>query len=242
MRCIYGCKLLKDPFKDYALAEPIMAYDTVYFTSGFTTKTIPYQGGAFQIDFDFQRHMLIIRSTHHDDITFGLKEMSVADFYRQIISALGKIGLNVEIHKRPNELEDNTPFDEDVKIRPYDAEKVEDFLGSNDKSKLCFYFVSFSIYWKVQSYTSILGAFDLAVTRFSGRSAPLHTGQMPNMPLNVMQEAYSQEVFSVGFWPGSKVFPEPVFYAYCYPSPQDFKTQNIEPKEAFFSEEMGEFF
>jgi hypothetical protein len=86
------------------------------------------------------------------------------------------------------------------------------------------------------------GGFDLAVTRFSGRTAPPHPGGVPNMPLKVMQEAYSHEVSSCGFWPGSEAFPHPVFYAYCYPTPEAFSKQAVEPKEAFYSNEMGEFF
>ena len=86
------------------------------------------------------------------------------------------------------------------------------------------------------------GAFDLAVTRFSGNDAPLHQGGMPNMPLDVMQEAYSKEVSSAGFWLGSKDFPFPAFYAYAYPSATEFGKQKVQPKHAFWSDEMGEFF
>jgi len=86
------------------------------------------------------------------------------------------------------------------------------------------------------------GAFDLAVTRFSGKPAPLHHGTAPNMPADVMQEAYSHEVSSSGFWPGSDAFPHAVFYAYAYPEPAAFKEQAVEPAEAFYSSEMGEFF
>ena len=79
-------------------------------------------------------------------------------------------------------------------------------------------------------------------TRFSGNDAPLHQGGMPNMPLDVMQEAYSKEVSSAGFWLGSKEFPFPAFYAYAYPTPTDFGKQKVKPTEAFWSDEMGEFF
>lgn len=93
----------------------------------------------------------------------------------------------------------------------------------------------------MQSCSSFLGAFDLAVTRFSGREAPKYIGEVPNIPLKVMQESYSHEVSSCGFWPGSEQFPMPAFYSYCYPSPSGFSQQSVEPKEAFYSNEMGEF-
>jgi len=95
---------------------------------------------------------------------------------------------------------------------------------------------------KVSPVHLFWGAFDLAVTRFSGKSAPLHQGGMPNMPIEVMQEAYSQEVCSAGFWPGSKDSPMPVFYSYAYPGDSHFGKQKVLPKEAFYSTEMGEFF
>jgi len=85
------------------------------------------------------------------------------------------------------------------------------------------------------------GGFDMAVTRFSGRPAPLYSGQVPNIPLPVMQEAYSQEVSSCGFWPGNEQFPHAAFYSYCYPTPAGFGKQQVKPREAFFSEDLGEF-
>jgi hypothetical protein len=218
-------------------------HSTLYLSpSGFTTQAIPYQGGAFQIDFDFQHHKLIIRSTHEHDVSFDLTAMAVADFYKQLMDGLHSIGLDVAIYKRPNELAHDTPFDEDSKIRPYDKTRVEDFWEAMIKINCVFTAFRSTFLGKCSPIHLFWGAFDLAVTRFSGRPAPLHPGGMPNMPLDVMQEAYSQEVSSAGFWPGSAVFPEPAFYAYCYPSPEDFKTQAVAPKEAFYSEDMGEFF
>ncbi|MEM9052489.1 MAG: DUF5996 family protein, partial [Bacteroidota bacterium] len=77
--------------------------------------------------------------------------------------------------------------------------------------------------------------------RFSGRNAPLHQGGMPNMPLDVMQEAYSKEVSSAGFWPGSRDFPEPIFYSYCYPTPEGFSLAKVLPEKSFWSDDLGEF-
>jgi hypothetical protein len=85
------------------------------------------------------------------------------------------------------------------------------------------------------------GSFDLAVTRFSGRTAPLHPGGAPNVPVRVMQEAYSHELSSCGFWPGNDQLPEAVFYSYCYPAIPDFSKQPVAPSEAYFHEQMGEF-
>lgn len=95
---------------------------------------------------------------------------------------------------------------------------------------------------KVSPVHLFWGAFDLAVTRFSGKKAPLHPGGMPNIPLEVMQEAYSQEVSSAGFWPGSKDFPQLVFYSYVYPTLEQFSKQKVLPEQAYYSPEMGEYF
>ncbi len=94
----------------------------------------------------------------------------------------------------------------------------------------------------MQSGTHVLGRFRSRCVPFSGREAPKHPGGAPNMPLKVMQEAYSHEESSCGFWPGNEAFPHPAFYSYCYPTPEEYRKQIVEPKEAFYSEEMGEFF
>jgi hypothetical protein len=85
------------------------------------------------------------------------------------------------------------------------------------------------------------GSLDLAVTRFSGRRAPLHPGGVPSLPDAVAREAYSHEVSSAGFWPGSGAIDYPAFYSYAYPEPADFRAAKVKPDAAFFSEAVGEF-
>jgi hypothetical protein len=94
---------------------------------------------------------------------------------------------------------------------------------------------------KVSPVHLFWGAFDLAVTRFSGRTAPRYQGSVPNIPKRVMEEAYSHEVSSCGFWPGNEKAPSAIFYSYCYPTPPDFGRQPVQPAQAFYSDEMGEF-
>jgi hypothetical protein len=85
------------------------------------------------------------------------------------------------------------------------------------------------------------GSFDLAVTRFSGRTAPRHPGGIPNLPDAVAQEAYSHEVSSAGFWPGGGLIDYPAYYSYAYPAPAGFSDARVQPAQAFFSKELGEF-
>lgn len=210
--------------------------------TGFTTQSIPYQGGMFQIDFNFIDHELIIKSTFNKDHKIKLHGRTVASFYKELFEQLDSIGLDIVIHPRPNELPDNTPFAQNEHHQSYDPDAVFNFWQVMVRISCVFMAFRGAFIGKCSPVHLFWGAFDLAVTRFSGRPAPLHPGGMPNMPLEVMQEAYSQEVSSAGFWPGSKDFPTPAFYSYCYPSPADFKNQPIKPAEAFWSEEMGEFF
>lgn len=217
-------------------------HTTLYITpTGFSTQSIPYQGKAFQIDFNFKKHELLITSSDSNEITMGLYPRTVASFYKELFDKLRSIGLSIEIHSSPNEMEPAIPFAENEINKSYDPKAVENFWMAMIKVNEVFTSFRSNYIGKTSPIHLFWGGFDLAVTRFSGRKAPLHPGGMPNMPLKVMQEAYSHEVSSAGFWPGSKEFPTPIFYAYSYPTPEEFSKQKVKPKEAFYSKEMGEF-
>ena len=215
----------------------------LYITpSGYSTHAIPYRGEVFQIDLDFKQHRLLIQSSNTDTVTMDLFPRTVADFYRELLVKLSAVGIDVKIHGSPNEMEPAIPFAENTINRSYDPEAANALWRAMLKANGVFYQFRSDFVGKVSPVHLFWGAFDLAVTRFSGNPAPLHQGGMPNMPLEVMQEAYSQEVSSAGFWPGSKDFPTPVFYAYAYPGTPAFGEQKVLPEEAFYSPEMGEFF
>jgi len=215
---------------------------TLYVSSkGLTTGSIPYSDGLFQIDFDFISHQLIISSSANGQQQIDLYPRTVADFYKELFEKLQLMGIDVEIYAKPNELEVAIPFEEDEVHFQYDKEQIFLFWQALVKIDIVFTRFRAGFNGKCSPVHFFWGAFDLAVTRFSGRKAPVHPGGAPNMPLNVMQEAYSHEVSSCGFWPGSESFPHPVFYAYCYPTPDAFKDQPVKPDAAFFSPEMGEF-
>jgi hypothetical protein len=94
---------------------------------------------------------------------------------------------------------------------------------------------------KVSPVHLFWGAMDLAVTRFSGRRAPLHPGGIPNLPDAITQEAYSHEVSSAGFWAGGGGVGEAMFYSYAYPEPAGFREQQVQPDGARFDEGLGEY-
>jgi hypothetical protein len=216
---------------------------TLYINArGLTTGSIPYQDGIFQIDFDFISHKLIITTSTGDIENIDLQQRTVASFYKELFEKLTILGINVTIHSSPNEIDPAIPFAEDEVHKTYDKEQIGLFFNALLKVSTIFTKFRANFRGKCSPVHFFWGAFDLAVTRFSGRSAPKHPGGAPNMPDDVMQEAYSHEVSSCGFWPGSEQFPHPAFYAYCYPTPPAFSQQPVEPAEAFYSTDMGEFF
>ncbi len=218
-------------------------HTTLYVTPiGFSTHGIPYDGRNFQIDFNFRTHKLLVKCSNTTEVSMDLYSRTVADFYGELFEKLASIDIHVKIYPRPNELEVAIPFYENTVNKTYNPEHAFALWQAMLKANDVFTRFRSEFVGKVSPIHLFWGAFDLAVTRFSGKKAPLHPGGMPNMPLDVMQEAYSQEVSSAGFWPGSAAAPNPAFYSYVYPTPDAFAQQEVRPKEAYFSPEMGEFF
>ena len=213
---------------------------TLYVTPrGLTTSTMPYKDQNLQIDFDFIDHLLVIQ-TDGPAKTVALRPRSVADFYLGTMAALESLGMPVTIWTTPVEVEDRTPFEKDHKHEAYDPEYARRIWRILAEASRVFNRFRSLFIGKVSPVHFFWGAFDLAVTRFSGRTAPPHPGA-PNMARFVAVEAYSHEVSSCGFWPGGGPVNEPAFYAYAYPEPQGFKDYPIQPQEAFYHKEMGEF-
>lgn len=208
---------------------------------GLTTGSIPYEHGLFQIDFDFIAHQLIIITSTDQRQQVALIPRTVANFYQELFGKLALLNIDVEIHAKPNELEVAIPFEKDDIHFEYNPEQINLYWQALVKIESVFTRFRARFNGKCSPVHLFWGAFDLAVTRFSGREAPKHPGGAPNMPLAVMQEAYSHEVSSCGFWSGGDSFPHPVFYAYCYPTPETFKDQPIKPAKASYSAELSEF-
>ena len=214
---------------------------TLYVTPrGLTTSAIPYDTRTFQIDFDFLTHHLQIDASDGGRRTIALRPQSVAEFYRATMEALQSLGIELAVWTTPVEVEDRTPFERDEHHRAYDPDYANRcwrilMQASRVLTEFRSRFVG-----KVSPVHFFWGAFDLAVTRFSGRPAPAHPGA-PNLARFVAEEAYSHEVSSCGFWPGGGPIDRPMFYAYAYPEPEGFDRARIEPHEAFYSAEMKEF-
>ncbi len=208
---------------------------------GLSTGSIPFDKGIFKIDFDFINDLLIITTSPGNVEKIKLYPRTVASFYKELFEKLKTLEIDAYIYASPNEVEHAIPFAKDETHKSYDHNQIKVFWEALIMANNVFTKFRAGFIGKCSPVHFFWGAFDLAVTRFSGRSAPKHPGGAPNIPIEVMQESYSHEVSSCGFWGGGEQFPHAVFYSYCYPTPEDFSKQTVLPNEAFFSNEMGEF-
>jgi len=217
-------------------------HSTFYLTArGLTTSPIPYGTRSFTIDFDFIDHRLLITTTDGHRGDMPLVAQSVASFYSRVMEALARLDLEVRIVAKPNELPVVVAFPQDEQPRPYDAEAVNRFWRALSQADRVFKKFRGRFIGKCSPVHLFWGAMDLAVTRFSGRTAPVHPGGIPNLPDRVTREAYSHEVSSCGFWSGTAPIDYPAFYAYAYPQPAGFAEARVRPDGAFYSTDFGEF-
>jgi hypothetical protein len=214
---------------------------TLYATPrGLTTSPIPYGTRVFQIDFDFVDHKLLIQTAEGESRTLMLIPQPVAEFYQETMAALSSLGIDVSIWTTPVEVEDRTPFERDRHHSAYDPEYAQRVWRILLQATRVLTDFRSRFNGKVSPVHFFWGAFDLAVTRFSGRPAPQHPGA-PNLAKFVAREAYSHEVSSCGFWPGGGAVDQPYFYAYAYPEPAGFRDYPVAPQEAFYSQDLREF-
>lgn len=215
---------------------------TLYLTArGLTTSPIPHGARIFEIEFDFIDHKLSIATADGARREIPLLPRSVSEFYHALMSILRELDLPVSLNTMPNELPDPIPFERDEMHRAYDRDYANRFwrvlvqadrVFKEFRSRFCGKCSPVHFFW---------GSFDLAVTRFSGRAAPPHPGGIPHLPDSITREAYSQEVSSLGFWPGNAAAPMPLFYSYAYPEPSGFAKAKVQPESASYNATMHEF-
>lgn len=215
---------------------------TLYVTSrGLTTGAIPLDDYNLSVEFDFLDHRLYFLDSLGRHYSMRLRNESVAEFYEHFQYALKIFEINATFEPTPNEVVDAIPFAKDYRHKTYNPycafEIFQAFVRANNilidwRSDFIGKSSPVHFFW---------GSFDLACTRFSGRRAPEHPGGIPHLSNEVVREAYSHEVMSVGFWPGNDMFPEAAFYAYAYPEPNGFSKARIVPPEAYYHKDMHEF-
>ncbi|HEY5083751.1 MAG TPA: DUF5996 family protein [Rhizomicrobium sp.] len=207
---------------------------------GLATSPIPYDGRIFDLEFDFVSHRVVGRDSSGVVSEFPLDAMSVADFYRKLVALLAALEVQARITPLPSELIGAVPFEQDDARRPYDSASVQRFWRILVTADHLFKLFRTSFLGKASPVHLFWGGFDLAVTRFSGRRAPLHPGGIPGLSDRVTREAYSHEVSSAGFWPGNDAYPHAAFYSYAYPEPKGFRDAAM-PPGATYEAQLGEF-
>src|SRR5216683_5408081 len=203
---------------------------------GLTTSQMPYGDRAFELWFDFIDHQLVLQSSDGLRKTLPLAPRSVADFYQHFMDMLRSAGFDIKIWKMPVEIPDPIPFDQDRVHKSYDPESAQKFWRILLTVEQVLNEFRARFLGKSSPVHFFWGSFDLAVTRFSGRPAPERPGADA-----MTREAYSHEVSSVGFWPGSGDIKDAAFYSYASPEPQGFKEKRVRPDSALYNKQLGEF-
>jgi hypothetical protein len=213
----------------------------LYVTArGLTTSAMPHRGRLFQVDFDFIAHRVLIAESDGRAATIELAPKSVARFYREVMAALHSLDIEISILPRPVEVAEAIPFDEDEVHATYDPRHAHAFWQALIGAHRLLTVFAARFVGKAAPVHFFWGSFDLATSRFSGRRAPTHPGGMPNCPPWVMEEAYSHEVSSAGWWPLSRELG-PAFYAYIYPEPPGYREASVRPAGGRFDTGLGEF-
>ena len=206
---------------------------------GLTTGAVPYRNSVFDMEFDFVNHILTIRKSDGRQEAVPLAAKPVAEFYEATLRALDKLGIETRIAATPNEVDPAVPFAKDYQHADYDPDAALAFWQQLVAAHRVMTNFRGAFIGKVSPVQFFWGAMDLACTRFSGRTAPVHPGGAPNCPDWVMVEGYSRELSSAGFWPGGG--KEGAFYSYAYPAPEGYSARRVEPNTAYYSDEHGEF-
>lgn len=202
---------------------------------GLATRPLPHGERSFTIQFDFIDHRLLVRTSDGVTRTLELKPRSVADFYRELLGTLDDMGLPVKIRPTSTELPEPIRLDRDTQHHSYDREYVDRLRRILVQVDRVFTDSQCAFTGKCSPVNFFWGSFDLAVTRFSGRRAPSRQGP------EFERDAYSHEVISHGFWPGSGPVLEPAFYAYAVPEPAGLKEAQVQPDAAYYHRELNEF-
>ena len=202
---------------------------------GIATKTMYHGDRPFAMEFDFVSHQLALIVDDDRSSSLDLAPMTVADFYAAVMRMCHDAGLPVSIWTTPVEIPDPVKFERDSAHSSYDPEAMARFRQALSQVDRVFKQHRAGFVGKSSPVHFFWGAFDLAVTRFSGKLAPPREGPA------FMVEAYSHEVISHGFWPGNAQLPAASFYAYAVPEPEGFKQARVQPDAAYYHGELGEF-
>lgn len=208
---------------------------------GLTTSPIRLGERILEIEFDFLAHRLRFQTSDGQERGIPLADGRISDFHAAVLLVLADLNIVVSVDGRPSEMPDPVPFAEDHIERPYDGDAVLRFWRALIQATRVFEEFRTSFLGKASPTHFFWGSFDLASTRFSGRTAPRHPGGVPGLPDAVTIEAYSDQEASLGFWPGSDAYPHAAFYAYAWPAPEGYREARVSPDTAHYDAALGEF-
>ena len=203
-------------------------------TRGLTTSPIPYKGRAFELQFDFIDHRLQLKTSDRGESVLSLSPKSVAAFYRELLSALHAVGIDVQINPKPQEVPNPIPFDQDETHTSYNPEYANCLWRILLSIDLVFQEFRARFLGKTSPVHFFWGSFDLCCTRFNGRRAAARNGI-------INSEAYSHECSSLGWWPGGGDIKGAAFYAYMAPAPVGYGQSAVKPEAAIYQSKLGEF-
>jgi hypothetical protein len=228
-------RLMLTPWLNHGWQVPF--YVTAH---GLGTSPIPVGNEILEIEFDFIRHQLVLRTSRGEERRTPLAPQSVSVFHRRVMDLLKDIGVEPAINELPNEVPDPVRFSQDRMHADYDADSAHRFWRALIQIDRVFKLFRSGFLGKASPVHFFWGGFDLAVTRFSGRPAPSHPWGIPGLPDRITREAYSHEVSSAGFWPGNQTFPQAAFYSYAYPEPTGFRQRAV-TQGAGYNATLGEY-
>ena len=208
---------------------------------GLVAAANPYAGGTFDIVFDLTDHQLQISTSSGRTESFALAPMPVADFYTEFMRRLRRLDIDVHIWTMPSEIENAVPFDRDCTNAQYDNEYASRFHQALVQAACVMTAFRARFIGKASPVHFFWGSFDLAATRFSGRTAPPPASKTPHVASWVMAEAYSHEVSSCGFWPGNGGYGRAAFYVYAYPEPAGYGDTRLRTTDAVYDKNLGQF-
>jgi Family of unknown function (DUF5996) len=208
---------------------------------GLSTSAIACGSRLFEIEFNFISHVLAIDVSDGGSRRIALQPRSVAEFHALLMTALHELGIEVVIDEMPCEIAGAIRFSSDRTHGAYEPQFAQRFWQVLTQVDRVFKLFRTGFIGKASPVHFFWGSFDLAVTRFSGRTAPPMTRAVPGVANAVMREAYSHELSSAGFWPGGGGTDYAAFYSYAYPAPAGFADAAVLPPGAVFSPGLGEF-
>jgi hypothetical protein len=202
---------------------------------GMTTGLIPCGDIIFEVNFDFNEHILSISTNKNELKTIQLSKGTVAEFYSEFMDSLSALGISVKIDPTPSEVPNPVRCDEDMRST-YEKDHVYRWWNILLRANMVFEEFRSSFRGKSSPVLFYWGSFDLNNTRFSGKPA-----EPPKQSGIIMKYAENEENFAVGFWHGNANYPKPAFYSYHYPAVNGIEKLKISPIAALYNTQLGEF-